>query len=39
MRWQEAMVAGVAPPVVLTACHENALRYVRLSDLQQHALA
>lgn len=39
MRWQEAFVAGVAPPVVLTACHENALRYVRLGDLQQHALA
>ncbi len=38
MRWQEALQAGVAPPVVLTACHENALRYVRLADLQQHAL-
>lgn len=39
MRWQEALQAGVAPPVVLAACHESALRHVRLSDLQQHALA
>jgi uncharacterized protein (DUF2237 family) len=39
MRWQEALQAGVAPPVVLAACHENALRHVRLSDLQQHSLA
>ncbi|MFN9028870.1 MAG: DUF2237 family protein [Betaproteobacteria bacterium] len=38
MRWQEALVAGVAPPVVLTACHENALRHLRLADLQQHAV-
>jgi uncharacterized protein (DUF2237 family) len=38
MRWQEAFVAGVAPPVILAASHENALRYVRLSDLQLHAL-
>jgi uncharacterized protein (DUF2237 family) len=39
MRWAEALHAGVAPPVILVACHEGALRHVRLDDLQQHALA
>lgn len=37
-RWREALDAGVAPPVVLTACHERALDVVRLADLQAHAL-
>lgn len=37
-RWREALAAGVAPPVILTATHEAALRYVSLQDLQDHAL-
>ena len=36
-RWTEALQAGVAPPVVLEATHENALQHVSLSVLQQHA--
>lgn len=38
-RWREALAAGVAPPVRLSACHERALDWVRLEDLQAHALA
>jgi hypothetical protein len=38
LRWREALEAGVAPPVVLTATHEAALRYVDLEDLKRHAL-
>jgi uncharacterized protein len=37
-RWQEALEAGAAPPVVLAATHEAALRHVALEDLQHHAL-
>eukprot|EP00741_Cyanophora_paradoxa_P000230 tig00000402_g223.t1 len=37
-RWQEALEAGVAPPVVLAATHEKALEYTRLEDLKKHAL-
>lgn len=37
LRWREALEAGVAPPVVLEATHENALRFVTLESLQQHA--
>lgn len=36
-RWQQALEAGVAPPVVLEATHAKALEYVRLEDLQAHA--
>lgn len=39
LRWKEAQVAGVAPPVILAACHQNALRYVSLESLQANALA
>ncbi len=35
-RWQQAFEDGVAPPVVLDACHERALDVVRLEDLQAH---
>lgn len=38
LRWQEALEAGVAPPVCLESTHERALAYVRLEDLQAHAL-
>ncbi|WP_420456094.1 DUF2237 family protein [Rubrivirga sp.] len=36
-RWKEALDGGVAPPVVLEATHERALRAVSLDDLQAHA--
>lgn len=37
-RWQEALEAGVAPRVLLTATHEAALEVVSLEDLKRHAL-
>lgn len=37
-RWQEALEAGVAPPVNLAATHEYALEWVRLDDLKRHAI-
>jgi hypothetical protein len=37
-RWREALEAGVAPPVVLSATHEEALAVVSLEDLKRHAL-
>ena len=36
-RWQEALEAGQAPPVVLAATHEGALRYCDLGDLRRFA--
>jgi len=36
-RWREALDAGVAPPVVLSATHEEALAVVALDDLK-HAI-
>ena len=38
-RWREALGAGVAPPVILEATHEAALREVDLADLEAHAHA
>lgn len=38
LRWLEAAEAGVAPPVILDATHERALRKLALADLQYHAL-
>jgi hypothetical protein len=37
-RWQEALDAGVAPPVVLSATHASAVEHVSLDELKQHAL-
>jgi uncharacterized protein len=37
-RWKEALDAGVAPPVVLAATHEEALAVVPLADLKRHAI-
>jgi len=37
-RWKEALDAGVAPPVVLGATHEEALAIVPLAELKRHAL-
>ncbi len=36
-RWKEALLAGVAPPVVLEATHASALEWVDLDDLRAHA--
>ena len=36
-RWREAMEAGVAPPVVLEATNEAALRVASRKDLERHA--
>ncbi len=37
-RWQEALDAGVAPPVILSATHARALEVVSLDELKKHAL-
>ncbi|OGA16075.1 MAG: hypothetical protein A3I63_02700 [Betaproteobacteria bacterium RIFCSPLOWO2_02_FULL_66_14] len=37
-RWKEALDAGVAPPVILSATHEEALAVVSLADLKRHAI-
>jgi uncharacterized protein (DUF2237 family) len=37
-RWKEAFDAGVAPPVMLSATHEAALRVVPFEALAKHAL-
>ncbi len=37
-RWREALDAGVAPPVVLAATHEEALAVVPLAALKRHAI-
>jgi uncharacterized protein (DUF2237 family) len=37
-RWQEALEAEVAPPVVLAATAEGALEVIDRSDLMTHAL-
>ncbi|MDZ8096239.1 MAG: DUF2237 domain-containing protein [Nostoc sp. DedQUE04] len=37
-RWQEALEAGVAPPVILSATHARALEVVSLDELKKHAL-
>ena len=37
-RWQEALEAGVAPKVRLSATHVSALEYSSLADLRAHAV-
>ncbi|NKC31030.1 DUF2237 family protein [Falsiroseomonas selenitidurans] len=37
-RWEEARLAGHAPPVLLEATHVAALAVVSLADLRAHAL-
>ncbi len=37
-RWQEALEAGVAPPVKLESTHISALEFVELADLKAHAV-
>ena len=38
-RWREALAAGVAPPVVLAATHEETLAVDAHDDLERHAMA
>ncbi len=37
-RWKQALDAGVAPPVVLTATHNTALQVVTLGELVRYAV-
>ena len=37
-RWKEALDAGSAPQVVLSATHEAALEWISLDELMQHAV-
>jgi hypothetical protein len=37
-RWQEALDAGLAPPVILGATNESALEVVGYVDLLEHAI-
>lgn len=37
-RWNEALAAGVAPPVRVTSTQEAALRVVALDELKRHAI-
>ena len=37
-RWKEALDAGVAPPIVLSATNEAALKTVPLEVLKEHAI-
>ena len=38
-RWRDAYLDGMAPPVVLEACHERALDIVELDALKAHAMS
>ena len=37
-RWVEALEAGMAPPVKLTATHERVLEFISFEVLKRHAL-
>jgi uncharacterized protein len=37
-RWQEALEAGAAPHIVLSATEQGALSWCRLDDLKRHAI-
>jgi uncharacterized protein (DUF2237 family) len=37
LRWREAFLAGVAPPVLLESTNEKALEFVTLEELKRHA--
>ena len=38
LRWREALLAGLAPPVNLAATHATVLEMLDLDDLKAHAL-
>lgn len=35
-RWREALLAGLAPPVILAATHQKVLMYATLEELKAH---
>lgn len=35
-RWRQALLAGLAPPVILECTHQKAVEFVSLEDLQRH---
>lgn len=37
-RWKEAYDAGMAPKVLLEACHMSTLEFASLEELKQHAI-
>jgi len=37
-RWKEAQKAGVAPPVIIEATHEKALKFIDLETLKRHQI-
>lgn len=37
-RWQEALEADAAPPVIMRATHQRALETIGFADLSKHAL-
>ena len=37
-RWQEALKAGVAPPIVLSSTHEKTLEHIPLEVLKEHGI-
>lgn len=37
-RWKEAMLAGVAPPIILEATHSRALDFVTMEELKKYAI-
>lgn len=37
-RWQQALEAGCAPPVVLESCHASSLEFVTREELLAHAV-
>lgn len=38
LRWKEAWEEDLAPPIILEACDESALKFVSLEALQKHAI-
>jgi uncharacterized protein (DUF2237 family) len=38
-RWQEALLAGCAPKIMLSATHQACLSIIKLEDLQAHSMA
>ncbi len=38
LRWLEAFRAGVAPEIILDACHQKTLDYVSLDTLKKYAI-
>ena len=37
-RWKEALDHGAAPPIVLSATNETALKHIKMEDLLKHAV-